>query len=169
MTTRHPHHVRGAELEPTELVRGAHTQVSRVQLGAAAGGRGIGTSLCEIPPGKKGWPFHFHAGNEEALYILAGRGRLRLGEAELEVEAGDYVALPPGPEHPHQLRNDSDAPLRYLCISTMNPTDIAVYPDSGKIGVFAGAAPGGPKHERFVDGFVRLADRVDYWDGEPEV
>lgn len=150
----------------TEVRRGEHTHVRRIQLGAAAGAKLLGTSLCELPPGAKGWPFHYHAANEEALYILAGRGVLRLGDAEHVVEVGDYVALPPGPEHPHQLRNDGDEPLRYLCISTMLPTDVTVYPDSGKIGFFGGAAPGGPKGERFVDGFVRATDRVDYWDGE---
>lgn len=34
------------------------------------------------------------------------------------------------------------------------------------VGVFAGAAPGGAKAARFLEGFVPLAARTDYWDGE---
>jgi hypothetical protein len=48
----------------------------------------------------------------------------------------------------------------------MIPADITVYPDSGKVGLFGGSAPGGRKEDRFLDGFLRLDARVDYWDGE---
>ena len=76
------------------------------------------------------------------------------------------MALPAGPEVAHQIYNNSGAPLVYLAMSTMVPTDIAVYPRSDKIGVFGGAAPGGPKNERVVAGFYRRVDAVEYWDGE---
>jgi hypothetical protein len=45
--------------------------------------------------------------------------------------------------------------------------DVTVYPDSGKIGVYAGAPPGGDG-DRSVDGYWRRADDVSYWDGEGE-
>lgn len=44
--------------------------------------------------------------------------------------------------------------------------DIMGYPDSGKIGVFAGAAPGGKKGERTLSKFFTAAAEVDYWEGE---
>ncbi len=46
------------------------------------------------------------------------------------------VALQPGPPG-HQLVNRSPAPLRFLALSTMIEPEVAVYPDSGKIGVLA--------------------------------
>ncbi|MEM6789232.1 MAG: hypothetical protein AAF715_17045 [Myxococcota bacterium] len=41
-----------------------------------------------------------------------------------------------------------------------------MYPKSGKIGVFAGSAPGGPKGQRTLQAFLRADAAVDYWDGE---
>ena len=41
-----------------------------------------------------------------------------------------------------------------------------VYPASGKMGLFAGSAPGGSKEARFLDEFLRMDAKVDYWDGE---
>ena len=55
---------------------------------------------------------HFHT-FEEVYYVTAGRGRLRLGDQEAEVEAGDCVAIPPGA--PHKLWAGSEAPLVLLC------------------------------------------------------
>jgi uncharacterized cupin superfamily protein len=120
----------------------------------------------ELPPGHAAWPTHFHCANEEAVFIIQGTGELRIADQRVPLRAGDYVALPVGPEGAHQIYNNSGAPLVYLAMSTMVPTDIAVYPRSDKIGVFGGAAPGGPKHERVVAGFYRRIDAVEYWDGE---
>jgi len=108
----------------------------RKRLGAAAGGKGIGLSWFELPPGKKAFPSHFHLANEEAMFILEGEGVLRLGEEELPLRAGDYFAFPPGPPA-HQVINRSQAPLRFLAFSTMLEPEVAVYPDSKKIGVLA--------------------------------
>jgi hypothetical protein len=49
----------------------------------------------------------------------------------------------------------------------MEDPDVTVYPDSGKVGVFAGSPPGG-RDERTVEGYYRRADDVDYWDGEED-
>jgi hypothetical protein len=46
--------------------------------------------------------------------------------------------------------------------------DINFYPESGKIGFFAGSAPGGDRTKRFLEGFVPAAACVDYWAGEME-
>ena len=53
------------------------------------------------------------------------------------MRAGDYVALPVGPESAHQLVNTGAATLRYLCVSTLQPTDVVVFPDMATIGVMA--------------------------------
>lgn len=98
--------------------------------------------------------------------MLAGRGSLRLGDRRIPVEAGDYVALPAGEATAHQLENDGAETLRYLCFSTMIEPDIMLYPDTGKVGVFAGAPPGGPKEKRTLHAFLRGDATVDYWDGE---
>ncbi|MFC7204445.1 cupin domain-containing protein [Haloferax namakaokahaiae] len=140
----------------------------RKQLGALAGGRDIGCSLYEVPPGKRPWPTHYHEGNEEAVYVLSGTGTLhtREGAADCSLSPGTYVALPTGEEFARQIENDGDEPLRYLAISTMNDPDVAVYPDSDKVGVFCGAPPGSDKDARTLHGYFPRGAAVGYWDGE---
>ena len=66
----------------------------------------------------------------------------------------------------HQLFNEGSEVLRYLVFSTMEEPDVVVYPDSKKVGVFAGAAPGGDKAARTLLTYLPLASEVDYWSGE---
>ncbi len=101
------------------------------------------------------------------MYVLEGTGRVLVGDLESVIRVGDYIPFLAGEESAHSTFNDSDEPLVYLCFSTMQEPDIVLYPDSGKLGLFAGAAPGGPPDEQVVKRFGRLAD-VDYWEGEGE-
>jgi uncharacterized cupin superfamily protein len=163
--------VNESSLEWTETERGP-TRFRRKRLADAAGGTDLGASLYELPPGGKSWPYHYHTGNEEALYVLAGEGTLRVGDGERDederhpLRAGDYVALPAGPESAHRVENGNEEPLRFLALSTMREPDVTVYPDSGKIGVYAGAPPGGDSTERVVSGYYPRDGEVDYWQGE---
>ena len=56
---------------------------------------------------------HFHPRSEEIYYFTAGAGRMRLGEQEADVRAGNCVVIPPGV--PHKLWNPEPAPLVLLC------------------------------------------------------
>ena len=76
------------------------------------------------------------------------------------------MALPANVDGAHQILNTSDEPLRYLCLSTMVEPDILIYPDSGKVGLFAGSAPGGPKGERTLQEYLRDDAAVGYYAGE---
>jgi len=155
------------DVEWTETEHG-ETHFLRKSLSAAASGDadpGLGCSLYELPPGGKSWPYHFHAANAEALFVRSGTGTLRLGEERLPLAAGDYVPLPASEEGAHRVENDGEESLSYLLVSTMVEPDVTVYPDSGKIGVYAGSPPGG-RGERAVSGYFRTADAVSYWEGE---
>ncbi len=152
------------DLEWTTIDEGS-MHVRRKQLGEAADGEALGCSLYELPPGAEAWPYHYHTANEEAIYVLAGHGTVRLADDSREIGPGTYVALPADASGGHQLRNDGDEPLRYLAVSTMREPDVTVYPDSGKVGVFVGAPPGG-SGDRSVHGYYRQDDDVGYWDGE---
>jgi uncharacterized cupin superfamily protein len=156
--------VRESDLDWEETERG-ETHFRRKKLAAAAGAGRLGCSLYELPPGGRSWPYHYHEGNEEAIYVLDGRGTIRLDDEERPLRAGEYVALPAGESSAHRVINDGDAPLRYLAMSTMDDPDVTVYPDSGKVGVFAGSPPGSDD-PRSVHGYFRRADAVSYWDGE---
>ncbi|RLM70635.1 cupin domain-containing protein [Halorubrum sp. Atlit-8R] len=137
----------------------------RKQLGAAAGGADLGCSLYELPPGERSWPYHYHAANEEALYVLAGEGTLRLDGEAYPLRPGEYAAFTADESGAHRVVNDGDEVLRYLVVSTMREPDVTVYPDSEKFGVYVGAPPGGDA-ERSLSGYYRIGDDVGYWDGE---
>lgn len=156
--------VNRADLEWSETER-ERTHFRRKKLAAAAGADDLGASLYELPPGASSWPYHYHAANAEAVYVLSGTGTLRTPDGEDRVEPGDFCVFPASAEGAHRLHNDGDDPLRYLALSTMRDPDVTVYPDSEKIGVYAGSAPGG-EAERDVSGYYRRDDDVDYWTGE---
>ncbi|MFC7071410.1 cupin domain-containing protein [Halobaculum lipolyticum] len=155
------------DLDWDDTDRGGSVGWRRKRLAAAAGGEQVGCSLYELPPGKRAWPYHYHAANEEALYVLAGEGTLRHADGTAPLREGDYVALPAGAEGAHRVINDGEDTLRYLAVSTMRDPEVLVYPDSDKVGAISGAAPGGDG-ERDVDAYFRRGDAVDYWDGETE-
>ncbi|PSP55041.1 cupin [Halobacteriales archaeon QS_1_67_19] len=153
-----------SELEWTAVEEG-ETEFRRKQLGEAADGDRLGASLYELPPGRRSWPYHYHTANEEALFVLAGSGAVRLDGEQVALSEGEYVALPADERGAHRVVNDGDEPLRYLMVSTMTEPDVTVYPDSEKIGVFVGSPPGG-RDGRSLHGYYRQSDAVDYWDGE---
>lgn len=129
-------------------------------------GEMIGTSLYKLMPGKKAFPYHFHYANEEAVFIIEGSGTIRLNQEKFPIKAGDYIALPTGSDHAHQIVNTSDLPLIYLCYSTMIHPDVVEYPDSNKVGVHAGTAPGGNRDKLLLKARFRKHEQVDYFDGE---
>jgi hypothetical protein len=62
--------------------------------------------------------------------------------------------------------NESDAELSFLCVSTMNHPDVIEYPDSHKVGVFAGSAPGGAPEPGMLRTLLALDGAVDCWKDE---
>jgi mannose-6-phosphate isomerase-like protein (cupin superfamily) len=56
---------------------------------------------------------HFHRAAEELYFFTAGRGRLRIGEDERDVRAGDCAVIPPGTVH--KVWNTAGEPLVLLC------------------------------------------------------
>ena len=123
----------------------------------------LGASIDILAPGKRGCPYHYHHAQEEMFVVLEGRGTLRVAGEMLPVAAGDVVFIPPGPQYPHQLINTSDAPMKYLSISTRETPEICVYPDSGKYAAWSG----GEVADDGFDSIQRLGPGLDYWDGEP--
>lgn len=138
----------------------------RKQLAAATGGQQLGCSLYELEPGLAAWPKHYHLANEEAIYVLSGQGTLELGDEHITLSPGIYASLRIGQDHAHRITSTGAAPLRYLCFSTMQQPDITVYPEQQKLGLFAGAAPGGDKAARTLNLYLDANAEVGYWDGE---
>lgn len=144
------HRVSLDEVATADLSKGRDAFL-RKPLGRTAGGQQLGASWYRLAPGERSWPAHSHAVNEEALFILNGSGQLRLGDSWLPIKAQDYVALPADKALHHQLHNDGDVALEYLCVSTMQPVDVTFYPDTATLRVFVGSAPGGDAALRVHD------------------
>lgn len=56
---------------------------------------------------------HFHRESEEIYLVASGTGRMRLGEDERAIGAGDCVVIPPGTVH--RLWADPGAALVVVC------------------------------------------------------
>jgi mannose-6-phosphate isomerase-like protein (cupin superfamily) len=71
-------------------------------------------SLAEatVPPGHDTIE-HYHRKTEEIYLFTSGAGRMRLGDEEADVRAGDCVVIPPGVRH--KLWNTGSEPLVLLC------------------------------------------------------
>jgi uncharacterized cupin superfamily protein len=128
------------------------------RFGASIGATMLGGSLYELPPGQSNCPYHYEYGNEEWLVVLEGKLAVRHPGGEEELEPGDVVCFPVGPEGAHRLTNRTDATVRVLMLSTLFEPSVAVYPDSDKIGVWPG--------DQRDHVMVRRESNVDYWDGE---
>jgi uncharacterized cupin superfamily protein len=133
----------------------------RARLGYQLGTERLGASLWELPPGQRAYPYHFHLTEEELLVVLAGRPSLRDPSGWRELEEGEVVSFPRGEAGAHQLANRTDETVRFLALSTNGDPDVVLYPDSGKLC----AAERNPDGSGLKE-FFRLADAVDYWDGE---
>jgi uncharacterized cupin superfamily protein len=133
----------------------------RARVGRQAGCEQLGASLWSIPAGEAAYPYHFHLGEEELLFVLAGRPSLRTPRGWRELEEGEIVAFRIGEQGAHQLVNRTGDEVRVLAISTVGAPDIVLYPESDKVGVFERRPEGGGLHTLF-----RAPDAVDYWEGE---
>jgi uncharacterized cupin superfamily protein len=103
-----------------------------------APGMSLGASVWELQPGSSQFVYHFHHGSEELLVVLRGQPTVRLHDGDRQLEEGDVVSCPRGPEGGHQLRNDGETIARVLIVSTNADPDVAEYPDTGKLAAIVG-------------------------------
>jgi uncharacterized cupin superfamily protein len=154
-----------SEVEFTDVEENGFYTSRRAQFSALIGARQLGYNLTELPPGSAQCPFHSHRAEEEMFLILEGEGELRFGERRFPIRRHDVIACPTGgPESAHQIINTGSVPMRYLALSVLAEVEVCEYPDSGKIGVFAGGA-NAPRLRKLV----RSESDVDYYDRESTV
>ena len=114
-------------------------------------------TVYEVPPQKEAYPYHYHLKDEETYYILSGEGLLKTPEGEKRVSAGELLFFPAGSEGAHKLTNTSlTKMLVYIDFDVIHDLDAAIYPDSGKIGVWG----------KGVNRVYPLDADVDYYEGE---
>lgn len=98
-------------LEPPEVPTPAKGKLFlRKHLGSA----GLEMSLNVVPPGKAIPFLHKHQQNDEVYIIVGGLGQFLVDGECIDVAEGSVLRL--GPAAARAWRNNSDAPLYFLCI-----------------------------------------------------
>jgi uncharacterized cupin superfamily protein len=120
--------------------------------------RWFGASVYELPADQWTFPYHYHHGVEEWLYVAAGAPTLRDAAGERVLAPGDLVCFPSGPDGAHAVRGPGRV-VMFSGAAAVGAASVSVYPDSDKLGV----RPSGDGPDRLD---FRRGDAVDYWDGE---
>ena len=128
------------------------------KLGPDLGAKATGATVYELPPGQALCPYHYEYGEEEWVLVLQGRPSVRAPEGTERLEPDDVVFFPTGPAGAHQLRNDTEDPVRVLMWSNVVYPTATAYPDSDKVGVWTG--------DKAEDVMVVRSSKVDYFHGE---
>ena len=131
---------------------GYHVAYKRV--GPLVGAAQLGLSLYELPPGNSVCPYHYEVGMEEWVLVLVGRPTLRTPDGEQELRPWDLTFFPGDERGAHKVTNRTDETVRIAMFSTRPDLNIAVYPDSDKLGAW-------PPGKVFT-----LDSAVDYFHGE---
>lgn len=102
-------------------------------IGDAGGLTQFGALIETLPPGSASSIKHWHAREDEMIYVLEGAVTLIEGDSVTILRPGDAATFKAGVAIGHCLRNDSDAPTRCLVVGTRAPVDVITYPDHDRI------------------------------------
>src|SRR5690242_9494554 len=97
-------------------------------VGGKIGAERIGAAVYEAEAGLPIWPYHYHHGVEEWLYVLSGAPVLREPAGERTLTPGDLVCFPSGHLGAHTVKG----PGRFVIFSSGTRPSMSVYPDSDK-------------------------------------
>jgi uncharacterized cupin superfamily protein len=133
--------------EPLDEAGFRHVATS---VGLRLGAERIGAGVYQAEADVAIWPYHYHHGIEEWLYVIAGAPVLREPAGERILTPGDLVCFPSGPVGAHTLKG----PGRFVIFATGQHVEpyMSVYPDSDKVS--------GP------EGILLRSSAVGYWHGE---
>src|SRR5579859_4490109 len=105
-------------------------------IGERLGARRIGAGVYAAEAGVPIWPYHYHHGIEEWLYVMEGAPVLRDPAGERTLAPGDLVRFPTGHLGAHTVKG----PGRFVIVAAGQDAEpwMSVYPDSDKV-----SGPGG--------------------------
>ena len=81
--------------------------------GKIVGARGISLRITDVLPGEVCNPGHIHTECEEVIFILSGKGEVKIGQEVFPMKPGDAIYLPTGVEH--LIRNTGKEMMRMAC------------------------------------------------------
>ena len=95
----------------------------------------FGVNLTTLEPGAKSSHRHWHAKEDEFIYVLSGELVLVTMEGEQVLKPSGAAGFPAGDKNGHHLINRGTEPATYLEIGTRSPDEDATYPDVDLVGV----------------------------------
>lgn len=98
-------------------------------LGDAFGLTQFGVNLVRLEPGVWSSQRHWHAKEDEFVYVLAGHPTLVTDAGEERLSPGDCAGFPAGVKDGHHLKNDSDETVEFLVVGSRIADDHGEYPD----------------------------------------
>jgi len=112
-----------------EKFRGPVLGRERRALGDVAGIKSFGVNLTTIPPG--GWSAHrhWHAREDEFIFIVEGELVLITDAGEQVLGPGMAAGFAANSGDGHHLVNRSDKPATYLEVGGRDPQEVVTYPD----------------------------------------
>ncbi len=102
---------------------------SSLRLGEAGGLTQFGVNLVRLAPGAKSSLRHWHAKEDEFVWVVSGELTLMQDAGETAMQPGDCAAFPAGVADGHQLVNRSGAEASFLVVGTKARDEVAHYSD----------------------------------------
>jgi len=101
----------------------------RRKLGDAAGLTQFGVNLLRLKPGVWSSQRHWHAEQDEFVYVISGEVVLVTDAGEEILKAGDCAGFKAGDRDGHHLQNRGDSDAMLLEVGTRTSTESGEYPD----------------------------------------
>ena len=101
----------------------------RKRLGNAAGLSQFGVNLTTLKPAAASAQRHWHAAEDEFVFLIEGELTLIENEGETTLRPGDAAGFKAGVANGHHLANRSDSDAVYLEIGTRTPRERAHFSD----------------------------------------
>ncbi len=103
---------------------------SRKRLGNAIGLTQFGVNLCTIKPGAQSSQRHWHATEDEFIYVLDGEIVVKEDNGEIVLKKGEAAGWKAGAPNGHTIVNRSQRDALVLEVGTRDPKgDKVTYPD----------------------------------------
>lgn len=102
-------------------------------IGDVGGLTQFGALIETLPPGSSSSVKHWHAAEDEMVFVLEGEVTLIEGDDETILRPGDAATFKAGVAVGHCLINRGSEPTRCLVVGTRAPVDVITYPDHDRI------------------------------------
>lgn len=102
---------------------------SKIALGDLGGLDQFGVNLTRLAPGAASAHKHWHAKEDELVYIVEGEVVLVEDDGETVLRAGDAATFKAGVENGHMITNRSKADAVFLEIGTRAADEVSSYTD----------------------------------------